>query len=717
MNVIHRHIAIVCLLLAGCSASNEEQAFESFMASRQAIMAGDLETLKTLVSAEHAAELEGPGADMMLEIAQSAMPQEIRLVKSSFADGEGTLTLAGRNIMDDGEMKLAIPAQGTVRVVEEAGGWKIAKEDWNMQFDLAVPIFEVRPFLQEGQRPVALKVLEGHASGATKIVHTPNWKYLITISYGDYSLRVWDVQTGQPLAARTLESRPTSLTVSADGQTLLTTSVDGDVFRWPLDTFGDLGTPKMLLRGVGKHAALSSDGKWLAVTSYDEPVVVYDMETLRVVQTLGGSEKLRSTTFSPSGELLAGSEGSQLLIWGAGNWSAKSYTLDDVSPDSSNGSVVFSADGRYLGVPCGDSSIIIFDVEKRSEKHNFFVSGAAALSLQFSPDTTMFATAQNNQQINLWSMAEHKRIGYILSKKANATALRFSPDGRYLVAGHEDREIVFWGVAANDEKAVATRAKPANAASLPRPGKGQQPERVTLLSQTNYLNNPHANQHQQFWKSSGSVAIEDCEPGNPCFATRWDGKLVGTAELPADAAGKYMLLIGSAAAERAHEGTGDQTGEAYIHGYGESLDPKRVRGKHYSARTLQTATRRANTWETIWGVFEVGEGIRKINFEIRQADGRSAKTGSASRFDDLGVYLFDTEQQAESFVTRYESEVGRVAAAAETQASQPVANLAPPETAVESSQPADPGSVIISCHLDGRVVFMRKAQCAQAGGR
>jgi hypothetical protein len=238
-----------------------------------------------------------------------------------------------------------------------------------------------------------------------------------------------------------------------------------------------------------------------------------------------------------------------------------------------------------------------------------------------------------------------------------------------------------------------------------------------VLSQTNYLDNPNANQHQQFWRASGEAGVEECGPDNPCFATRWEGQLVGTAELPADATGKYMLLIGSAAAERGHEQAGDQTGEAYIHGYGEALDPELVLGKHYSARTLQTDTRQPDTWATLWGVFEVDEGIRKINFEIRQSDGRSAKTGSASRFDDLGVFLFDTEQQAESFVRRYEREVGRVAAESGTQATQPVANLAPPETAVESSQSADPGSAIIRCHVNGRVVFMRKAECAQAGGR
>jgi hypothetical protein len=86
------------------------------------------------------------------------------------------------------------------------------------------------------------------------------------------------------------------------------------------------------------------------------------------------------------------------------------------------------------------------------------------------------------------------------------------------------------------------------------------------------------------------------------------------------------------AAERAHERSGDQTGEATIHGYGEGLDPNGGLGKHYSAPTLITRTRRADAWSTLWGAFEVDAGIRKLSFEIRQADGSTAKTGSASCF-------------------------------------------------------------------------------------
>jgi hypothetical protein len=725
-------LLLATLALVACGGAPEEQALAAYERSRAAIAAGDLETLKSLVAGEHAKQLNGPTAAMVLEVAQAAMPQEIRLVEATHSNGEVALTLVGRSIMGDDDEKMSVPAEGSVRMVEEADGWKIAKEDWSMQLDRATRIFDVQPFMREGQRPVALKVLEGHQSGATGIVHTPSWKQLVTISYGDYSLRVWDVETGKQVAMRTLESRPTSLAFGADPRTLLTADVDGDVIRWPLDDMGELGEPEPILLEAGQHAAPSPDGKWLAATSFDAPVSIYAMETLSLARTLEGSEKLRSTAFSPSGELLAGSEGNQLLIWDTKRWSSRSYDFDEVSPDSSNGPIAWSGDGRYLGVPCGDSSIVVFDVEKRRVKHDFFVSNAAARALEFSPDGSLFATAQNNQQINLWSMADHKRIGYILSKKANATALHFSPDGRNLIAGHEDREVVFWGVAKAGEKAVASRTQPAPSASRKAPAKSQRPERVTLLSQTNYLDNPNANQQQQYWKASGEAGVEECATGDPCFVTRWDGGLVGSATLPADAQGKYMLLIGSAAAERSHEQGSDQTGEATIHGYGEALDPARGIGKHYSAHTLITQTREADAWTTLWGVFPVGEAIRKLSFEIRQADGSSAKTGSASRFDDLGVYLFDTQQQAEAFVARYEREVGRVgsaslarasqpapgpAAAWEGDASQPPASPAPDASAPEASPPASPGSAITGCHLNGRVVFMSKAHCAQQGGR
>ena len=76
-----------------------------------------------------------------------------------------------------------------------------------------------------------------------------------------------------------------------------------------------------------------------------------------------------------------------------------------------------------------------------------------------------------------------------------------------------------------------------------------------------------------------------------------------------------MLLIGSATAERIHPDSRDQTGEAYIHGYGESLDPNVVRGKHYSARTLQTSTRQHNQWFTVCVTNSPMSNPQRVAFE------------------------------------------------------------------------------------------------------
>lgn len=119
------------------------------------------------------------------------------------------------------------------------------------------------------------------------------------------------------------------------------------------------------------------------------------------------------------------------------------------------------------------------------------------------------------------------------------------------------------------------------------------------------------------------TGLETCAAGNPCFVTRYDGEFVGNASLPEDAEGRFLWLFGRASAERVHPaGSQDQTGEACIHGFGEAAAG--MSGEHYSADTLKTETHEPGRWSTLWGVFPIGPGIRRVHFEIRQADGHSA---------------------------------------------------------------------------------------------
>ncbi len=178
------------------------------------------------------------------------------------------------------------------------------------------------------------------------------------------------------------------------------------------------------------------------------------------------------------------------------------------------------------------------------------------------------------------------------------------------------------------------------------------------------------------------------------------GKFVGTAELPPGSQGKHVLLIGRVASEPASESSSDQRGDPYIYAYAEPRSYETAKGQHYNARTLRAYAKPANQWSAVWGVFQVGEQISKVNFEIRQANGR----GSAARFDDLGVYLFDTADGAQSFVSRYQGVKRQLAAAP----SAPPASIAP-RGSVQAAD--DEGSAIVRCEVRGRVVFTRKSEC------
>jgi WD40 repeat protein len=698
MGRVLRIVSLAALLagsLLGCMQQEDEAVWSAYQAARAATEAGDLEALRGLVTAEHAESFEGEQAAAMLELARAMLPQDPERVALEIEGDRATLTLRGTQTLEGDGDSQTIPGKATVSLLREAGRWKVAKEDWTFEMSAGSGFGGGGSFVSEGQRLHPQQVLTGHADAPGLLAQARDGSLLISASHGDYTVRVWDVQTGRQLSMATLDGRPTSLALDRGDRFLLVADAGRSVLRIPLDAAGQLGAVEELLDQAGQDAAQSPDGRWLAVASWNTPVVIYDMATGAPRWTLDGTEKLRRVRFSPAGDLLVGSAGNQLQVWDTQDWSAQAYALPEVAPDASNGAPAFSPDGRYVGIPCGDSSIIVFDLRARSILHDFFVSDAAALALAFAPDGTQFATAQNNGKINVWSMQDHRRIAFIRAKKSNALDLLFTPDGSQLIAGYEDREIVAWQAYDPGEAPGVRRVAPAGEAGPDAPEAAARAPAaratVELLGEPNLLANPAASQGGADWRQSGNAEIEPCATGNPCFVTRYDGEFVGNARLPADAEGRFLLLLGRANAERVHPaGSQDQTGEAYIHGFGEAKAG--MAGEHYGADTLKTSTHEPDRWSTLWGVFPIGPGIRRVHFEIRQADGHSAKDGSASRFDDLGVFVFDSPEQARTFAERAEREH---------------------DARGTGSGPA--AARIVSCTIAGRAVFTTEAECAQHG--
>ena len=170
----------------------------------------------------------------------------------------------------------------------------------------------------------------------------------------------------------------------------------------------------------------------------------------------------------------------------------------------------------------------------------------------------------------------------------------------------------------------------------------------------NLLQNPNADLEAQHWRAFGQATIEEVD-GNRLFVVRNGGHFLQDVVLPKGAVGKFAVLIGRGSSERINA-DGAITGLPYLYGY--MMAPGNPDGGHIFAylqgrRMLGSATF-AGEWVKMWGVFKVPEGTGRIRFFLNQAASRDVpQNGSAARFDDLGLYLFATEEEAKSFAVSH----------------------------------------------------------------
>jgi hypothetical protein len=171
----------------------------------------------------------------------------------------------------------------------------------------------------------------------------------------------------------------------------------------------------------------------------------------------------------------------------------------------------------------------------------------------------------------------------------------------------------------------------------------------------NLLLNPKANDGTDNWRAFGNAEVEQSDDGDWRFVVRNMGSFFQDVQLPEDAAGKYALLIGRVSSERI-DPDGAITGLPSLYGY--MMDGANPRGgrilSYLQGQQMLCRAGTVNEWVTAWGIFKVPNGTQAIRFFLNQAQRKDVpQNGSAARFDDLGLYLFSTELEAEAFAQVY----------------------------------------------------------------
>jgi len=177
---------------------------------------------------------------------------------------------------------------------------------------------------------------------------------------------------------------------------------------------------------------------------------------------------------------------------------------------------------------------------------------------------------------------------------------------------------------------------------------------TVVETQTNLLLNPIADSSSENWRVFGQATVEEFD-GSKVFVVRNKGYFIQDVNLTESDIGKFALLIGRGSSERINA-DGAITGLPYLYGY--MMDFSNPRGsKIYDYLQGQQMRARASyqgQWVTMYGIFRVPEKTGAIRFFLNQAERKDVpQNGSAARFDNVGLYLFDTEEDALQFVKAY----------------------------------------------------------------
>jgi WD40 repeat protein/tRNA A-37 threonylcarbamoyl transferase component Bud32 len=328
-------------------------------------------------------------------------------------------------------------------------------------------------YLQRLLRVRQLATLSGHEKAVLAVAFSPDGSRMVSAG-ADGVVKVWDRQSLQ--AVLTLHGHTAAVTAVAfrpDGRRLASGSADGSVCIW--DTTS--GEAVVTWRGhAGAVSGLTFDptGRRLASTGRGDPdwgeLKLWDAANGKALAAKTWSGLLAAVTFSPDGGfLVTAGHGGEVIAWNAETLQdPRTLEGEDArkalerfrNRDLGCTSVVFSADGQWVGSSSSNGVVRVWRRSKPQEKPIFekfqeFLTpaqvGVSALAFSGRDGRLILAADSADNTVRAWFTKTGKPAFTLRGHRGEVTSVACSPDGASLLSGSQDRTVKLWDIRRYDD--------------------------------------------------------------------------------------------------------------------------------------------------------------------------------------------------------------------------------------------------------------------------
>ncbi len=287
----------------------------------------------------------------------------------------------------------------------------------------------------------------GHTDSVTSVALSPDEKTMLSTSW-DGVLMLWDIETGEIL--RQFEGHTNAINdvdFSADGRMAISGSEDKTAILW------DVQTGQIIRRFDSYNTAIvavefSPDGQSIVAAGWDDglPVIRWDIETGQVIQRYeGNATGMQGLAFTPDGSaILSGSNDGIVFLWDA--HTGQIIHQMDAGLDEASGSlreIIISPDGRTAISGIENSEMLLWDLSTGELIRRYPVDGGV-LTVAFHPnDGSVFVGTGTSTFIQL-DLQAGEILNTFTGHNEVIMDVEIFANGRYAISASADKTLRLW---------------------------------------------------------------------------------------------------------------------------------------------------------------------------------------------------------------------------------------------------------------------------------